>query len=324
MLGYRNLKHKLGLEINNVIIGHTGYIGSFLFYELRKKNNSLILGISRNKINSINQSYNSNLLEYHCDIFKNELNFDILSKRPTVYISGHNLQTNFFRKRESLENNYLKNIMEYRVLIKNLKKLNPKKVIFLSSSGSIYSNTNKSFPSHENSRLNPLSNYGLSKFILEKLLSNFSKEYYIPLTICRVSTIYGDSPSTKKFGFINYLINCAQTNTKPYLYGENTYRDYLHIKDLVKILIRISDLDLIDETYNISSGVSYTCLQIYRKVKQCLKERNIYLRQYEDKGLRLGENNKIFISSMKLKNEINWVPKITVDEGIKKIIMDIN
>ena len=316
------MKHKSGEVINNIIIGHTGYIGSLLTNKLCEKNNGLTLGISRTKVNSINKY---NLTEFYCDIFKNELNFDyILKQRPIVYITAHNFKTNFFSKRESLLNIYLSQINFYKILIKNLKKLNPKKIVFLSSSGSLYKDTNKNKPSHEKSILNPVSNYGISKFILENLLNNFSKEYGIPLTICRVSTVYGDSPSAKKFGLINYLINCAQTNSIPHLYGENTYRDYLHLKDLVEILIKISYMDLNDQIYNISTGISYTCLQIYNKVKLNLKERGINLRQYEDMGLRLGENGKVFISSMKLRNEIKWVPKINIDKGIKNIIMEFN
>lgn len=319
------MKHKLGEENNNVIIGHTGYIGSLLIYKLSQKINNLTLGISRKKISSKSQFKNSNLLEFPCDIFQDEIDFkNILKTKPIVYINAHNFKPNFLIKRESLSNIYLSNINSYKVLIKNLKNLTPKKVIFLSSSGSLYGNTNKKNPSSENSLLNPLSNYGISKFILETLLNNFSKEYDIPLTICRVSTLYGNSPSIKKFGFINYLINCAKSNIIPYIYGENTYRDYLHLNDLIEILIKISEMNLKDKTYNISSGSSYSCLQIYKKVKQNLKKTGINLRDYEDKGLRLGENGKIFISSMKLRNEIKWSPKINIDDGIKKIIMEIN
>ena len=67
----------------------------------------------------------------------------------------------------------------------------------------------------------------------------------------------------------------------------------MHLKDLVEILIKISHTELSDQTYNISTGISYKCSQIYNKVKQNLKERGIKLKQYEDKGLRLGENGKL-------------------------------
>ncbi len=312
-------------EVNNVIIGHTGYIGSLLSYKLSQRDNGLTLGISRNTISSGIQSKNLNLFEFSCDIFKNEIDLkNIQLKNPIVYLNAHNFQPNFLNKKESLSKIYLSNIDCYKILIKNLKKLSPQKIIFLSSSGSLYGNTNKNNPSNENSILNPVSNYGMSKFILENLLNNFTKECFIPLTICRVSTIYGNSPSKKKFGFINHLISCAQTNKVPFIYGENTYRDYLHLEDLVEIIINISDMDLKDEIYNISSGCSYSCLQIYEIVKQNLKIYGNKLRNYEDKGLRLGENDKIFISSMKLRNEIKWIPKFNIEEGIKKIIMEIN
>jgi len=324
-LGIKNLKHKLSAEINYVVVGHTGYIGSALTNKLSKNNNGLILGISRGKKKFKNIYEKSNLIEINCDIFTNSINNDhIFQIRPIVYIAAHNIQTNFLYKRESLENIYFNNIEYYKILMGNLKKLNPKKIIFLSSAGSLYDNSQKSNPSHENSILNPTSNYGISKFILENLLNSFSMEYCIPLTICRLSTVYGNSPSIKKFGFINYLINCSQTNNIPYLYGESTYRDYLNLEDLIEILTKISEINLINNIYNVSNGTSYSCLQIYKKVKEKLEEKGYKLRQYENKGLRSGENSKIFISPLKLINEMKFVPKISIDEGIKRITMELN
>ena len=137
--------------------------------------------------------------------------------------------------------------------------------------------------------------------------------------ICRLSTIYGFSSSAKEFGFINYLKECALKNISPVLYGKDTYRDYLHIKDLIKVLIKIGNKNLLSNIYNISYGESYSCFQIYKKVKEYLNQSGLQLKQFKDREIREGENKKIFISSNKLKNELSWRPEININEGIKKI-----
>ena len=307
----------------NIIIGHTGYIGSFLLKELIKEDFT-ILGISRQKISLKNQLKNKNFSEIKFDIFKEriieKLNFN---SKPIIYICAHNINTNFSNKRKSIDLIYNSNKIFYLNFIENIKLLKPKKLIFLSSGGSLYDNTNKLKPSSENSTLNPLSEYGLSKFILERYLINLSKDYQIPLVISRISTIYGNSFSNTKFGFINYLKECSLNNNFPILYGKDTYRDYLNIEDLVKIIIKIGNRDLISSTYNISYGESYSCLEIYNKVKQNLNKSGHQLKRFIDKGSRDGENSKVFISSDRLKNELNWIPKINIDLGIEKFLNEI-
>ncbi len=313
------MNHKNQKDLNKIIIGHTGYIGSLLLEEIAKKEAN-ILGISRKQSFIKNKTKTKNFLEMQSDIFRDKISEElILSSRQTIYICAHNVKTNFDKRRKSLDFVYMSNKKFYVNFINNIKKLNPAKLIFLSSGGSLYNNTDISNPSDENSNLNPLSEYGLSKFILENFLINFSKQYQIPLIICRVSTIYGDSPSARKFGFINYLKECALKNIYPVIYGKDTYRDYLHIEDLINILIKIGNNDLSSNTYNIAYGKSYSCLEIYEKVKKFFNQFGIQLKDFEDKGIREGENNKIFISSNKLKNKLSWRPKININEGIRNI-----
>ena len=303
-----------------IILGHTGYIGSFLLKELIKGEFDII-GISRMQSSLKNKFRNNNFSEISYDIFKEKMveKFNFKTK-TTIYICAHNIKTDFSNKRKSLELIYNSNKIFYSNFIENIKLLKPEKLIFLSSGGSLYDNSNYLKPSTEDSILNPLSEYGLSKFILEELLINLSREYQIPLAICRISTIYGNSYSNTKFGFINYLKVCSLNKNIPIIYGKDTYRDYLHIKDLVEILIKVGNKDLLSNKYNISFGESYSCFQIYKKMKNNLMRYGLELKDFLDKGPRVGENSKVFISSDKLKNEIKWIPKINIDLGIEKFI----
>ena len=56
------------------------------------------------------------------------------------------------------------------------------------------------------------------------------------------------------------------------------------------------------------------------KVKENLNKNGIELKEFKDQGSRCGENNKIFISSDKLKKEMNWKPNININEGISDLL----
>ena len=315
------MKFKLAEDLSNIIIGHTGYIGSFLLKEMIKNEES-ILGISRKKLILNNDFKSKNLFEIKTDIFREKISKKLeYNSKSNIYICAHNVQTNFDERRKSLASIFEKNEIYYKNFIDNIKYLKPKKLIFLSTGGSQYENSGTSEPSTEDSILNPKSEYGLSKFILENFLINFSENYQIPLVILRLSTIYGYSYSIKKFGFINYLKQCSSKNITPIIYGKNTYRDYLHIKDLTSILLKISKKKILSNTYNVSYGKSYSCEEIYQKVKKILNKNGFQLKEFEDHGTRSGENCKIFISSEKLKKEMNWQPRITLNAGIEDFLI---
>ena len=97
------MESKIKKDLKKIVIGNTGYIGSFLLNELAKKEVS-ILGISRNKTNLKYKLKNKNLLQVDFDIFKerilDKLNFE---SRSIIYICAHNVHANFSCKRQSLE-----------------------------------------------------------------------------------------------------------------------------------------------------------------------------------------------------------------------------
>ena len=84
--------------------------------------------------------------------------------------------------------------------------------------------------------------------------------------------------------------------------------------------MKISKKKLLSNTYNVSYGKSYSCEEIYQKVKKILNKNGFKLKEFEDHGTRSGENFKIFISSEKLKKEMNWQPRMTINEGIDDLL----
>ena len=125
--------------------------------------------------------------------------------------------------------------------------------VFFASSSSIYGDTNK-FPSNEKDI--PLKKIYMQylKFLMKNCKSLFSKIQYENFAL-RFFTVYGEWGRPDMF-MIKYL-QSAHMGKKFYLYNHGNHkRDFTYIKDVLKIILKISNKNLKNnyDVFNICSS----------------------------------------------------------------------
>jgi UDP-glucose 4-epimerase len=140
-------------------------------------------------------------------------------------------------------------------------KSNVKRFVY-SSSSSVYGDTN-SFPTHEMSKLDPLSPYGMQKLIGEQYCSLFSNIYNLDTVCLRYFNVYGERMSLDGAYCLvtgifarQMLNNQSLTITND---GEQK-RDFTYVKDVVNanILAASHPSQLNGEVFNIGNGENVT------------------------------------------------------------------
>ncbi len=98
--------------------------------------------------------------------------------------------------------------------------------------------------------------------------------------------------------------------------NKNSKRDFLHIDDFIEIILKIKDIDFKFEVFNAGSGISFSFEQIIEIIeKNTLTQLNL---EYK-------KNDESFIQDIKSDNSkieklLNWKPKITLEEGLQKLL----
>lgn len=155
-----------------------------------------------------------------------------------------------------------------------LSTLNIKKLLYISSGGTVYGNTTN-FPIDETHSTNPMSPYGITKLTIEKYASLFSKTKNLPVVIARPSNPYGFLQ--KQFsgqGFIATAIGSILQNKQINIFGqEGTVRDYIFIDDVVRALyvLLISDCQNA-EIFNVGSGIGVNNVEIISILRELLPD----------------------------------------------------
>jgi UDP-glucose 4-epimerase len=196
-----------------------------------------------------------------------------------------------------------------------------KKIIFPSSGGTIYGETEQENIS-EDTNTNPICPYGISKLAIEKYLDYFHKLHGLDYLIFRISNPYGERQNmTGNQGVIPIFLNLIRQNKPITIFGDgNSIRDYIYVKDVTGFMADASFMDTKHKMYNLGSGVGQSLNELVDVMKD-ICERNIKI---EFKDARKNDIKKFVLDISRIKNEFEFTPKTNVKKGIKKTWKYVN
>jgi nucleoside-diphosphate-sugar epimerase len=171
-------------------------------------------------------------------------------------------------------------------------------------------------PISEEHPIRPYNPYSHSKILSEELYEYYRKNFNLRINILRPFNIYG--PGQKDIFIIPKIIK--QVLDKKYktleLLDLKPKRDYLYIDDLIEAIIKTIKRNN-NSTYNVGCGSSISVKNI---VKIIMKTAGINKEIIESGITRPNEIMDVVADIRKIKNELNWHPKIKFEKGIEKCI----
>jgi UDP-glucose 4-epimerase len=301
-----------------LISGASGFIGSI----------TLDLFSNHYKDVKIFALYNNtepNIIKKNIEPIKIDLRFKSEYKRlPSNYDSVVHLAGNkktFLNDKLGLDQ-FNDNLKITKLLAENAVKAKCENFVF-ASSVYIYSDTSTQ-PFVEDYFQIPNEHLGLSKLACELMLKTFSLNNYFKTLNMRIFTAYGsNSPHDQ---FIPSAINKIKNKSKTEKFGNpNIFRDFIHVNDVAKSfmlgleILQEKDLGFFD-SLNIATGKSINIKEVVNKIISTLDTKKKII--FDEKLFSNSGNNDHYASLDKLKATLNWIPKITFDEGLKSILFE--
>ena len=205
-----------------------------------------------------------------------------------------------------------KEILEY------INKYNSKACLIFSSSAAVYGNSFKEHIS-EHDKTNPISVYGQHKLEAEKLCKEYAEKYNLNIKIARIFSVYGNGLKKQLLWDFSSRLNKAQDEILCFGNG-NEKRDFIHITDLINLFELIRKEPFGFDIYNCASGVETTVKEIISHIIS-FNKKNINL-QFDN--LKREGNPEILIANIEKVKKIGFVPKKTLEEGIKDYVKWFN
>jgi CDP-paratose 2-epimerase len=164
--------------------------------------------------------------------------------------------------------------------------------------------------------------YGCSKGAADQYVRDYSRIYSLPTIVFRQSCIYGDHQfGVEDQGWVAWLTIAAVLDFPITIYGNGRQtRDVLHVTDLVRAFD--SSFQNINRTrgkvYNIGGGpmLQLSLLDLLEMLNKKLNKRIIP----SFAGWRPGDQ-RIYVSGIrKAREDFNWSPQISVEEGVERLL----
>jgi UDP-glucose 4-epimerase len=218
----------------------------------------------------------------------------------------------------SIENpkKYFENNVQGTVnLLDSLNISNVKKFVYAASS-SCYGKA--STPTSEKHKINPLYPYALSKYVGENICFHWNKVYRLPVNSIRIFNAYGTrSRTTGAYGAVFGVFLRQLIANKPLtVVGDgNQKRDFLYVTDVVEAFYKASTSKLNNKIWNLGSGKP-------QSVNKLIKILNPNGRINIPK--RPGEPSITHANISKIKKDLNWEPKVSFEDGVSKILQNID
>ncbi len=164
---------------------------------------------------------------------------------------------------------------------------------------------------HPVSAYNP---YAETKLLGEALCRAYYRDFGVRYAIVRPSNIYGEG-ADKKFLIPTIIeqINKGEVRLK----SSSPKRDFIHVDDVSDIYLRLCKYDFDELVLNAGSGKSFSVKEV---VNMILKLKGVDLPVYYEEELRRNEVLNVVYDIHKAKKMLNWEPKISLEEGLRKLL----
>ena len=221
--------------------------------------------------------------------------------------------------RESMEKPILYaevNVIGSLNLLELSRKYGVEKFIYASTGGAVYGEP-EYLPADEAHPINPLDPYGASKHFVEHYLYLYGVNYGLRYTILRYPNVYG--PRQDPYGeagvvaiFTGQMLRGEQAVINGS--GEQE-RDFVYVGDVVEA--NLLALDRGDGgIYNLGWGFGTSVNEIFAR----LKEITGYEKEAVHGPPKKGEVFKICLDATKARRELGWLPRISLDEGLRMTV----
>lgn len=167
----------------------------------------------------------------------------------------------------------------------------------------------------EDSNIRPNSPYAASKASADLLIRSYTRTYGIPAVIIRPSNNYGPWQHCEKF--IPTVICNALLGRKVPVYAKgHNRREWLYVVDCAQAILEIVLVGkLKHNVYNIGSGFRPRNIDIARKILKILNKPVSLIKHVQD---RPGHDFMYALKSTRLRNELGWNPRISLDAGLER------
>ena len=173
------------------------------------------------------------------------------------------------------------------------------------------------YPTPETAEIRPQYPYALTKNVGEQIVMHWGLVYKLPVVPLRFFNVYGPRSRTSgAYGAVFGVFLAQKLAGKPFtIVGDgNQTRDFTFVTDVAEAVVRAAESRVSLEPMNVGSGSSTSV----NRIAELIGGEKVYLPK------RPGEPDNSFADITKIKKLLNWSPKVSIEEGVAKMLENVD
>jgi UDP-glucose 4-epimerase len=165
--------------------------------------------------------------------------------------------------------------------------------------------------------------YACTKLIGENLCALYSARHGIQAVALRYSTVYGERQHYRGVNALYIMENYDRImrGEPPTIPDDGSeVHDYIHVSDVARANVMAMASDVTGESFNVATGVATS---LNRIVELLLQFTGSHLKpEYKAGGsqVRSSVTKQLDFSRAKIEKMLGWVPEVTIEEGIRRLL----
>ncbi len=306
------------MKQNILITGGFGLLGSNLYKFLKQKNyNVFILDKKKNFLKKNYQRLDKKNV-FLGDYLDKDLIKKIIVKKKIKVIFHTGAVTQVLDAIDSPEYTYTNNIFGTLNFLEIIRKINKKIIFIYSSSDKAYGEVGKKSYT-ENTCLNSVFPYDVSKSCSDLICQSYSKTFNLKVGILRCGNLYGPGDFNRNRLINGFIISILKDKIFKIRSSGKLVRDYLFVDDAVQAYY-LTMLSLINSNrklriYNVGSKYNMNVFGMIKKISKLNKNKKIKIKVLNTSKKEITSQK---LNYKKISKELGWKQKVNLDDGLQK------
>ncbi len=201
-------------------------------------------------------------------------------------------------------------------MLNHAVRLGVKKVVFISSGGTVYG-IPQSVPIDEDHPTNPICSYGITKLAIEKYLHLYRILHGLNYTALRLSNPFGERQRLQASqGAVTVFMGKVLRGETIEIWGDGSVvRDYIYIGDAVAAMVAAASYTGDERVLNIGSGIGINLNEILLAIEQVTGRKAE--RRYT--ASRAFDVPVSVLAIDRARTALAWAPSTPFAEGLRKL-----
>ena len=302
-------------DMKVLLTGGAGFIGSHVADAFLKAGHEVV--VLDNLSSGKRENLPAHARLYLLDLGAREVAEVFAAERPDI-VDHHAAQISVTASARDPLADARTNVLGMLNLLEACRRFPVKKFLFASTGGAIYGDTDR-LPTPEDHPPQPLSPYGIHKWLGEQYLRYYAHQHGLAYTVLRYANVYGprqnpDGEAGVVSIFLTRLLGGQPATLFAYPGEEDgMVRDYVFVEDVARANLEAAGKGA-GETINIGTGVGTTTGALYRAIAEGFPGAPEARRG----EARPGDLRRSVLDARKAQKLLGWKPRVSLREGLDR------